>query len=410
MSTPIKKNNSNTPAAVNTKSARRNKRRRANINSERSTQTTMSWGPSELVMSKSVDTGIRKFKSANLKGITEDGIKFLKCAFAPPDFQNMSLSGVPDEYRGMSIVQKHRFVGPELFTAGQDYWFLLAPSPGIAFYVLNKAAGTDLVFGDQFVAVPYSDFNSLFGANSTANALLITKYRYASNHFEIIPTVNQTTWSGQIQAWKIPLSLVMRSVPTSAIGVPANMLSVTGLQGASLGAGEYSNQYSGPFINGIYTAAYNTNDNFAFSPVLENQAALPSIISTADFGQLINNSGIPGLDINFETTVIKVSGITANQSAIIKAWACVEYQVNAATALYGFQTMSPYDPVALELYREIVSNLPVGVPFTDNEGFWRRVLSIIYQLTNAGAFVPGPIGLASRGLNMLSQAGMSVIH
>jgi len=39
--------------------------------------------------------------------------------------------------------------------------------------------------------------------------------------------------------------------------------------------------------------------------------------------------------------------------------------------------MSPSDPVALAAYKKLISELPVGVCYMDNENFWRRVLNLL---------------------------------
>jgi hypothetical protein len=66
--------------------------------------------------------------------ISEDGMSFLKCAFAPPDFASSNVRGVPDEYQGRSLVKKHRLVASQTFsTANMDYYYLLqVVSTGLA--------------------------------------------------------------------------------------------------------------------------------------------------------------------------------------------------------------------------------------------------------------------------------------
>jgi hypothetical protein len=176
---------------------------------------------------------------------------------------------------------------------------------------------------------------------------------------------------------------------------------VSGLQSVN---STLSNQYTGPFIMGLYTACYNANAVFNFNNVLESVLTLPTTVLPTDFGRIVSTAGIPGIDACFETSLIKISGVTAAETCIIKTWACVEYQVQSNSLLYEFQTLSPCDPNALRLYREIINNLPVGVPFEQNETFWNRVLNIIQQLTGYTSFIPGPVGAISRGTHLISGA------
>jgi len=347
------------------------------------------------------DTGLRRLRLTPRDRLSDAGISFLKCAFAPPDFSGTSLVGVPDDFRGLSLVKKHRYVAPISFSV-LDYYILLLPVPGIAYFQATTVAGVAPVAATVWTGVNYSDFASLFGVAATAAADVVTKYRFVSNHIEIIPTVNQMTWSGNIQAWKIPVTIAPRVGGAN----PSDIYSITGLNSVN---SSQSNQYSGPFWSGVYSGCYSANSSFIFQPIMEAVGGIPNTLGGADFGTLNGTTGFPGLDNEFESLVIKISGITAVQSALIKCWACVEYQANAGSALYSFSAMSPCDKVAVELYRQIITDLPVGVPFEDNEGFWTRVLQIINQITGAGAILPGPYGMASRGLNLLSGAGLQFL-
>jgi len=361
-----------------------------------------------MVMSQAADTGLRRLNRVPAAGLTNPGVAFLKCAFAPPDFSGTSVQGVPDSFRGLSLTQKHRFVGSFPFAKTTDVYFFLFPIPGYAYGFIQKPAGIDLVASDVITLVAYSDRASFFGANSTVTADNVSKYRFVSNHFEIIPTINQMSWSGQIQTWKIPARLEIRAAPVTTVGTYFNYYTIVGLNGANLQSSSYANEFSGPFISGCYTAAYNINCNFDFSSVLENQIALPSSTAPSDFLQITSGTyGIAGFDNNFDTVVCKISGVTTDQTALIKTWACVEYSALPTSVLYGFQGLASTDLVALNLYREIINGLPIAVPFAENENFWTRVLQIIRNISGMSAFIPGPIGLASRGVNMLSSAGLA---
>lgn len=367
---------------------------------------SMDWSYPGNPISKASDTGLRRLRLSPRTGLSDAGVAFLKCAFAPPDFAVTSAVGVPDDFRGMSLTRKHRYVAPFSFTNSNDYYILLLPTPGVAYWSTFVGAGVPLTSTIVFTPTFYSDFPGMFGNSPATVSSQVTKFRFVSNHIEVIPTVNQMTWSGSITAWKMPITVIARP---SGIANNTDMYTVNGLQGCN---SNLTNQYSGPFIMGAYAACYSSNPIFPFQPLLENTQNIPSTLGSSDFGTLSlipSGNGFPGLDNEFESLLVKVTGVTANESCLLKTWACVEYQMATNSTLYEFQSLSPCDKIAMELYREIILGLPVGVPFEQNESFWNRVLQIIHQISGAGAFLPGPYGAASRGVNLLSGAAMSLM-
>lgn len=336
--------------------------------------------------------------------LTPEGMAFLKCAFAPPDFANSSIRGVPDKFEGRSLVKKHRLISPTTVAASVDTYYILAPVPGMAFFRATVAANSPILPSTVFTGVPYSDFQQLFSLTEGRDAAdIVTKFRFVSNHFELVPTVNAMTWTGNVQSWKMPLSIQVRTI----LGASSanNLYSVSGLNGCN---STQSDQYTGPFNLGVYTAAYSTGSQFTFNPIIENQLSLPNSIAAGDFGQLntTQNFCIPGLDSQFDSLVVKISGVgdNATNTAIIKTWACVEYQVLPNTTLYEYTSISPCDELAIQIYKQIINELPVGVAFVDNENFWRRVLDIIRRTTGALSVIPGPYGAAFGGANAIASA------
>jgi hypothetical protein len=343
------------------------------------------------------NTGLRKMVSVNRKRLTPGGEAFLKCAFAPPDFAASAPTGVPDDFRGTSLLKKHRLVSTFNCTSSStDCYILLTPSVGgVAYWTALVAAGTGFPSTGNFTPVYYSDTTALFSGPG-AMASNFTKFRYVSNHIELIPTMNQMSWAGSIQAWKIPIAMAIRSTTT----VADNLYTVTGLE--SINATN-ANQYTGPANLGVYSAAYNTGANFDFQPIIEGVVQVPnSIVSGTDYGRLAGAIG--GIDPNFDSVIIKISGMGTNvlNSFIVKTWACIEYQVQVNSSVYEYQTLSPCDPYAMELYRAIILQLPVGVSFLDNDGFWQRVLGIIKTVSGALSAIPGPYGAIAGGVNAIS--------
>jgi len=355
----------------------------------------------------SADTGLRRLQRVRMvqgEKITMQGLSFLKCAFAPPDFSSNDIAGVPDEFHGTSLTKKHRLISPITLAASQDLYILFLPTPGIAYWTASVVPGAGVTAATGFNPVYYSDSVTMFGNASTA-ADIVTKFRYVSNHIEIVPTVNQMQWTGNIQCWKAPIATFVREGGANS----SDMLSISGIRACT---STNANQYTGPFNLGVYSGAYNANAKFDFQPIMEGIGNIPGSLTASDFGFLASAaSGFYGLDNEFESIIIKISGVgvNANNTAIVKTWACVEYQCVPGNLLYEFSSLSPTDAFAIRVYREIINNLPVGVSFTQNDSFWQRVLRIIKAISGGLSVLPGPYGSVATGVNMISSGIESLV-
>lgn len=385
-----------TQSANQKSSSKKRRERRANANSK----INVAAGPKQASypLPTYTNTGMRAISKIPRRKITPAGEAFLKCAFAPPDFAASNPTGVPDDFQGSSLLKKHRYVGNfNCSAANRDYYILLLPSAGgIAYWTANVAAGTPILAATIFDAVTFTDEKSLFPSAAQA-ADVVTKYRYVSNHIELIPTMNQMSWSGSIQVWKAPITVAMRS----SAGAD-NLYTVGGLQSCNA---TNANQYTGPTNLGVYTAAYNAGVKFDFQEVMEGISQVPWAPLGADFGYLRNLTGcIAGIDPQFDSVIIKISGMgaTVTNSFVLKVWSCVEYQVVTGSAVYEYQTLSPCDAYAMQMYRAIILQLPVGVSFLENEGFWKRVLGIIRGISAPLSMLPGPYGAISSGVNAIA--------
>jgi hypothetical protein len=330
--------------------------------------------------------------------ISQAGLGFLKCAFAPPDFQNTQVQGVPDSYRGQSLLKKHKYTGSIVLSANTDYYIILAPTPGIAYYAATTAPGVPVTQFTQFFAVAYSDFTTLFTNSIDTTTENVEAFRYVSNHFELIPTTNEMTWSGAVSTYKTPMKFVTRSGGVNT----ADMWAINGIEGCNA---DNMPQYTGPFKAGVFTGCYSASAEFPFSEIRDNIYNVPNVTGLPDFGQFyyVGSTGhFTGFDNSFETSVIKIQGLTTNCTAIFKTWACVDYQCRAGSVLNEYQVASPpCDEYALSIYREIVISLPIGVSYYENADFWQRVLAIMKSITGMASFVPGPYGMIAKGVNML---------
>lgn len=384
-------------------SSKKRRERRANAGS----RINVAAGPKQATypLPTYTNTGLRALSKIPRKKITPGGEAFLKCAFAPPDFAASNPTGVPDEFQGNSLLKKHRYVGNfNCNTANRDYYILLVPSAGgIAYWTTNVAAGTPILATTIFDAVTFTDEKSLFPSSNQA-ADVVTKFRYVSNHIELIPTMNQMSWSGSIQAWKAPITLANRPSPAAD-----NLYNMGGLQSCNA---TNANQYTGPTNLGVYTAAYNSGVKFDFQEIIEGINQVPFASTGADFGIFRHFPGaIAGIDPQFESVIIKLSGMgaTITNSFVLKVWCCIEYQVVTGSAVYEYQTLSPCDAYAMQIYRAIILQLPVGVSFLENEGFWKRVLGIIRGISGPLSMLPGPYGAISSGVNAIAGGIDSLI-
>lgn len=376
----------------------RNRRKRQNRKLRNEVMVMTSGIPG---VAPSVDNKIRTMIQKNSKGITSQGVSFLKCAFAPPDFAANDVAGYPDNYTDMSLVKKHKNTVAITLAASTDVYLLLCPTPGVSYWSLTKAAGVAPIATDFWIPNNYSDFNALFpGTGSTAD--IVTSFRFISNHIEVIPTVNQVSWTGAIQVIKTSITVNTRPNPASTGAQAGNILAANGFQAVN----NFGNttQYSGPFINGLYSAAYSSDSSRDFSRISEGVGNVPAnlVVGTDFMG--FNSTVFTGIDNTFDSVIIKISGVgtNTNNSLLIKTWACVEYKVVAGSALYEYQTLSPCDPVALEIYRQVIRMLPTAVTYMDNENFWQRVLGIIKRISGTLSIVPGPYGMMASGINAVS--------
>lgn len=340
---------------------------------------------------------------ASINNITPEGLRFLKCAFSAADFDGSGTYGVPDDFSGKSLAVKHRLVQPDVARPNVDTYILVLPIPGYAYFIAVVPAGTPVLYTTAWMGVPYSDYSSLFPGTMTSTN--VEKFRFVSQHVEIVPTVNSTSWTGSIQTWKIPVQVTTAGRYGGDSGY--QQLFVNGLMGTNA---TNADMYTGPFNLGTYVGAFNKGSvSWDFSTMFRDVSRIPSgtLDPASDFGEIAweGTKLLPGFDNNMESICVKFSGIGANtnDSYIIKTWACVEYQFTPGSVMYESQNLH-YEPdeEAMRIYRYVAMNLPVGVSFLDNANFWNRVLSIIKQMSGALSMIPGPYGVIAGGVNAVA--------
>lgn len=384
---------SQTPTAI------RNRQRRANKRSARASGAVTLVNPTTPIRGGPSRAGRVNINNA-LRGLdlSPAGVEFLKAAFAAPDFNGIPGLGIPDRSPTKRFIRRHKVDTQITLSANTDYYYLIAPIPGYAYFWTSTAAGTLPTATSVWTGVYNNEYTTLFGFNADTG-LNVDKFRYMSQAAELVPTVNEFTWSGSIKAYKMPVSIIPRSNAGTS-----EMLeyTVTGLQNS---ATTNTDMYSAPFRDGVYAIATKISADFEWTSVLRDETVLPATIITSppvDWGQLSSAGMIPGCG-QHDSIMFKVLGTTANQSMTFRSWAVVEYA--AASGQFQSETKDgpPEDLCAFKLYSEIAKQLPPGVRYSDNPDFWKRVLGVIQQLTEYGAFLPGPYGQISVGLNAATR-------
>jgi len=280
------------------------------------------------------------------------------------------------------------------FTAGADAFLIFAPIPGVAF--LYGSVATNVL---TLTPATYSDSAALFPPSGPAS--VVNAFRYASNCAEIIPTVNSNTWSGSIHVSKTVLKVAQVSNSGTSV------LHITGLLDA------VNTTKPGtilPFNHGFYSPSRQDTDTYPFSPILDAQA-WASVSTAAASTTTITSVVLPASGIflgmgDMECTVVKIPAFSVTGNVgIVRTWCCIEYQLNSNSPFYDFASKSPSpDPLALAMLKSLYAELPVAVPYYENEEFWKRVLAFIRRVSGNLSVVPGPLGNVATGVNMIANA------
>lgn len=213
-------------------------------------------------------------------------------------------------------------------------------------------------------------------------------------------------YAGSIQVWKAPLKQtsenVILTIPTTTPTViNVSELTVSGLEGATSVPTE---NYSHSFIDGMYTVSGNNQPDFPFKSILEAYDKMPNQESgTSMFGKMKG----PFLGMgDTDSIIVKISTpADAVNAFVLKVWSCVEYKINPSSSFYQYAGTSPhYDPVALEMYRRCMNEIPLAVVCAENAKFWESVLRIMRGISSAASYVPGPIGMIGTGVGMVTNA------
>lgn len=329
--------------------------------------------------------------------ITPAGLAYLKCATAPNDFSMDNFLGIPDEYDGRVVVKRHTCTTslPSPGNDTSDLYLVLLPTPGVAFWSGSRAAGTT---GAITITPTYFTDNSTLFPSGNENTV-VNNFRYASNIIEVVPTVNEMTWTGSIEVWK-----ACWAGGASQMGTAGEAYYVIS-GGDSLDS--IKPQSVLPFNHGAYSVTMCTQGAYPFTPI--QRATAPALVGVPmdSSGTLITLGGAQnflGMGCN-EAVIIKFPSYKASvNAALVRTWACVEYQLTSTSLLYDYSHKSPcLDPNALQLLRQFINEHPAAIPYYDNESFWRVFLDWAQRLSGALRVIPGPIGEVAGIVNLVSK-------
>jgi len=341
--------------------------------------------------------------------LTHAGMSFLKCAFASPDFANNRDMGVPDGKIGLSFMQSYKYISAITVPAGRQKIIIQPPIPGYAYsYLVNTSSVDDVSI---FESVEYDGFNTLFVPDpikGSKYADKVASFRMISQALELVPTTNQTKWSGSIRAFKVNLTSETRTL-TNTSGNTVSFTNLLGMQGLNSTS---CDQYVSPSNLGVFINAYNRTKEWKTHSIFEGVPKLPSQsdASAGTFGSItppqpLSSRAIPGFANDFETSVVVINNTSGDtdQSFLIRCWQCVDYtpNPNESTLVGAAMESPPHDPVALQVYGELVRHLPVAVSYYENANFWDTVSSWIRKITTATSYIPGGVGMISKGINSL---------
>lgn len=383
----------------------------------------------------------RKASPANL---SQDGINFLKCAFAAPDFLDDAGAGVPIGGDHKVLLKKHRLessITPTAVTVNQSTHILVLPTPGQAYWtcVTNTASlpsatqqWTPVSFGDSFGA------NGLFGNTATDRAVNVNAFRYAAMSAELKSSAPLQTSQGTIICSKMAVKpsvayktanfatfdIAAASVQVKAVATTASppIITTSFVDGASapLSMSSVLQQYSAPTLNGLeptgvnplraysghlndgcYSVAVRDEKDMEFTPIMENCEKLQE---TAQYGIL--NGTYMGCDGGMQALYFRVD-IPADQkyNMRLRIWACVEYIPVVSSSIYEYSRFPPArDELALSLYRRYAKEIEIAVPAALNDSAWKRAWEWVKAALGAVSFIPGPVGIVAGAASGLAVA------
>lgn len=306
--------------------------------------------------------------------------------------------GIPDEYEGRIITKEFQYNSNVTTSTTLDTYIIQVPVPGYAALICRRAAGTTNQFINASSGVTaYTDFSTIYPSNSTMTTV-VNQFRLASNIIELIPLMNQMTWSGSILVSKCNMQLE----DTLTTFLQNTLGGTNGVNGCLSKPDAIF-----PGNHGCYAFARPCEPNYPFRSVLLNQlfsqvagASSPGAAVTTEalFGLMTDGTLFPGVGA-LETTIIYLPATATAQTYCMRTRQCVEYQINSTSVLWEYSRISaPFDPLALRLLKAYCSQIPVACPFYDNESFWKRFVLWASKSVGNIDFLGEPINKIAKSL------------
>jgi len=358
----------------------------------------------------------------NRKSISEDGMSFLRAAFGSVDYAQMgAFSGIPDGSAVPAVAYRHLFMGdmtPYLNTWDKEnthFIILVADTPGVAFWYAENVPPFDGTTGGvsastQFHPVRFTDFSRLFNDDSGLATENITAFRSASRFAELVPAMNDFSWTGNIVCKKIQLNFGDCAAYTNNSKTFSKQ--VTGLESCNA---VNTPTFVSPTNKGAYSCAVNRTNTFKYNPVVEDMDVMNGGNPNA-FG--VFEKSFRGLG-DLETLVITLTGNYINQPGgsgllqpkfYMRCGNSVQYLVQAQSLLTNSSRISPNDPLAMQAYAAVAANLPVAVDYFHNAGFWDTLWNGIKKALGLASQLPGPFGTIAGLATHIANAGEGIIN
>jgi len=351
--------------------------------------------------------------------ISDDAAAFLKTATSAPDFENLPLEGIPDEYSGPTFTKKDFVYQTVEAVAGEVTWIVVTPTAGVAWWGASQPAPIDPAVPVQWAAGAtggglFPDAGTLFPGvvdNGQPNLQMnntgeVVAGRMLSHCAELVVLNNAFNQFGSISTFKTPL---LREIANQAAGGSVNY-HISGNE--SLFKSPLSSEANVvPVRQGSYAVAMSREADFEFYPVLDDvtlSSTFPGYQQSTFPAPVASNYRGPAVcwDNGFDTIVfrIDVPAAVANQSFVLKIWRTWEFKPAASSLAHSIAHASPsVDRPVIDLYHAMSKSLPVSVPAKDNPDFWNTLLRTIKDTSAIMARLPLPtISMVGRGVHAVA--------
>lgn len=355
-----------------------------------------------------------------IKGLTSEGLEFLKAVFAAPDFQNQgTFAGIPDEAAPDVVAYRHLRVAPldmrELDELFNMFVIVQLPVPGIAFFTAAINPHVGVAPDTIFHPVLFDDCKDLFtdlsdvgGNHGRHVADKITAFREAGRALELICTSNQMTWKGSIRAFKLNIKATTGDSTSSLSSTVPKVIS--GLDGINSNS---QAQYVAPANLGCYMMAGKNDVKFNVQDIVEKWIGPNSAQdgTVGLFSSLFSGFG----DLEANVMIIEDNYDTVNRRPFstfqTRAWAIAEYMPVPNTPLAKAARKSPkHDVVAMAAYQRILQEMPVAVTYYENAKFWDTILKLLKGGVGIAKNIPGPYGAIAGGVGTVIEGIESLFN